>query len=68
MFPPPEPVPAARRQDRVPVRDYLMKQGRFAHLIDEDINHIQAMVDSMWNEWELPGIAPVRGDLALAKN
>jgi pyruvate ferredoxin oxidoreductase beta subunit len=58
----------ARSKERVPVREYLMKQGRFAHLIDEDVNYIQSMVDTMWNEWELPGIAPIRGDLTIARN
>ncbi|EKD51288.1 MAG: hypothetical protein ACD_62C00291G0001 [uncultured bacterium] len=31
-----------------PVRDYLMAQGRFRHLKDEDITHIQAQVESDW--------------------
>ena len=26
-----------------------MRQGRFAHLIDEDIDYIQGMVDKMWD-------------------
>ena len=43
-----------------------MKQGRFAHLIDEDIDYIQGMVDTMWEEWELPGIAPIKSGLELA--
>ncbi len=49
------------RKRRVPVREYLTMQGRFAHLTEEDIAHIQAMVDSMWEEWEVPGIAPLKG-------
>jgi pyruvate ferredoxin oxidoreductase beta subunit len=54
------------RKGRIPVREYLEKQGRFAHLVDEDIDHIQKMVDTMWEEWELPGIAPFKGDLEMA--
>jgi pyruvate ferredoxin oxidoreductase beta subunit len=57
----------ARTKERTPVREYLMKQGRFAHLIDEDVDYIQGMVDTMWNEWELPGVAPFKGGLELAK-
>jgi pyruvate ferredoxin oxidoreductase beta subunit len=48
-----------RTKGRIPVADYLSKQGRFAHLIPEDIDHIQRMVDAMWEEWEIPGIAPI---------
>jgi pyruvate ferredoxin oxidoreductase beta subunit len=56
-----------RGKDRVPVREYLMRQGRFAHLIDEDINYIQSMVDQMWNEWDIPGVAPLRANLQVAR-
>ncbi|MGZ6271960.1 MAG: thiamine pyrophosphate-dependent enzyme, partial [Candidatus Limnocylindrales bacterium] len=48
-----------RKKGRIPVREYLEKQGRFAHLIDEDIAYIQAMVDRMWEDWEVPGIVPL---------
>ena len=48
---------------RIPVKEYLMRQGRFAHLIDEDIDYIQSMVDEMWEEWEIPGVVPVKGIL-----
>ena len=48
------------RKDRVPVREFLSKQGRFAHLVDEDFAYIQHMVDEMWDEWEVPGVAPLR--------
>jgi pyruvate ferredoxin oxidoreductase beta subunit len=57
-----KPVP----KNRVPVREFLMKQGRFAHLIDEDIDYIQGMVNTMWDEWEVPGIAPFKGELKIA--
>ena len=52
-----------RKKGRIPVRGYLEKQGRFAHLVDEDFVYIQGMVDKMWNEWEIPGVAPFRGEL-----
>ncbi len=54
------------RKERVPVRDYLMKQGRFAHIVEEDIQYIQSMVDQMWEEWEAPGVTPLKGTLKLA--
>lgn len=50
---------------RIPVRDFLMKQGRFSHLIDEDIDYIQNKVTEMWEDWDLPGIAPFKGDLQI---
>jgi len=34
----------------VPVQDYLLKQGRFKHLNDEDLTQIQADVERRWNE------------------
>src|SRR6202022_157519 len=39
------------RQKRLPVRDYLMKQGRFAHFTDDDIDYFQAKIDQMWTKW-----------------
>ena len=54
------------KKGRIPVREYLVKQGHLAHLIDEDIDYIQGMVDTMWEEWELPGIAPIKGGLEMA--
>jgi pyruvate ferredoxin oxidoreductase beta subunit len=43
---------------RKPVRDYLMRQGRFAHFVDEDIEYFQAKIDEMWEKWLLPGVIP----------
>jgi pyruvate ferredoxin oxidoreductase beta subunit len=40
------------------VREYLLKQGRFAHFLEEDIEYFQAKVDEMWNKWEIPGVIP----------
>lgn len=56
-----------REKGRIPVRGYLEKQGRFAHLIDEDVDYIQGMIDQMWEEWEVPGVAPFMGNLELAR-
>jgi pyruvate ferredoxin oxidoreductase beta subunit len=55
-----------RKKTRIPVRGYLEKQGRFAHLIDEDVDYIQHMVDKMWDEWEIPGVAPFTSGLQIA--
>jgi len=33
---------------RIPVRDYLMLQGRFKHLDDKQIATIQQNIDSKW--------------------
>ncbi len=55
----------ARKTKRVPVREYLEKQGRFSHFIDEDFEYVQARVDEMWNDWEIPGVAPIKGWLSV---
>ena len=47
------------RQKRKPVRDYLLRQGRFAHFIDEDIDYFQKKTDEMWEKWVLPGVIPI---------
>ncbi len=58
---------AALRQDqghrrragpRKPVREYLLKQGRFAHFTEEDLEYFQSKVDEMWDKWEIPGVIP----------
>ncbi|MEE8265353.1 MAG: thiamine pyrophosphate-dependent enzyme [Acidiferrobacterales bacterium] len=43
---------------RKPVREYLLRQGRFAHFVDEDIEYFQAKVDEMWEKWLVPGVIP----------
>ena len=43
---------------RKPVSEYLLRQGRFAHLVDEDIALIQARTDAMWDKWAVPGVIP----------
>ena len=41
---------------RKPVGEYLLRQGRFAHFTEEDIAHVQATTDEMWEKWFLPGV------------
>ncbi|MDI3297540.1 MAG: thiamine pyrophosphate-dependent enzyme [Bacillota bacterium] len=48
------------RRKRKPVREYLMRQGRFAHFTEEDVDYFQAKVDEMWEKWILPGVLPVQ--------
>ena len=48
---------------RLPVRDYLEKQGRFNHFIDEDVEFFQSKVDEMWTKWLVPGIIPLRAEI-----
>ncbi len=43
---------------RRPVREYLMRQGRFAHFTEEDIEYFQAKTDAMWEKWVFPGVIP----------
>jgi pyruvate ferredoxin oxidoreductase beta subunit len=50
----------AEGRPRKPVREYLLKQGRFAHFTEEDLGHFQTKVDEMWNKWEIPGVVPFK--------
>lgn len=54
---------ARSKKKRIPVNDFLSKQGRFAHLIQEDVDYIQKMVNEMWDEWDIPGVVPIKGSL-----
>jgi pyruvate ferredoxin oxidoreductase beta subunit len=45
---------------RKPVREYLLKQGRFAHFTEEDLAYFQAKVDETWDKWEVPGVVPFK--------
>jgi len=47
----------------MPGTKHIAKQGRFDHLKEEHYAHIQNMVDQMWEEWQIPGVAPLRGIL-----
>jgi pyruvate ferredoxin oxidoreductase beta subunit len=51
------------RTKRKPVRDYLLRQGRFAHFTDEDIFYFQSKVDEMWDRWLVPGVIPFRKEI-----
>ncbi|MFQ5744891.1 MAG: thiamine pyrophosphate-dependent enzyme [Acidobacteriota bacterium] len=43
---------------RKPVREYLVRQGRFAHFTDDDIDYFQAKTDAVWEKWLIPGVIP----------
>jgi pyruvate ferredoxin oxidoreductase beta subunit len=49
---------AEGRTQRRPVKDYLLRQGRFAHFIEEDFEYFQSKVDEMWERWLVPGVIP----------
>ncbi len=49
---------AQGRLKRKPVNEYLLRQGRFAHFIDEDIDYFQSRTDDVWEKWLLPGVIP----------
>jgi pyruvate ferredoxin oxidoreductase beta subunit len=49
---------------RKPVRDYLLKQGRFAHFNNDDLDYFQSKIDQMWTKWLIPGVIPFEKDLA----
>ena len=57
---------AQGRTKRIPVRDYLLRQGRFAHFVDEDIEYFQSKVDEMWDRWLVPGVIPFRREVEQA--
>jgi pyruvate ferredoxin oxidoreductase beta subunit len=54
---------AEKRIKRAPVRDYLLRQGRFAHFTNDDIDYFQSKVDEMWEKWLIPGVIPFLRDL-----
>jgi pyruvate ferredoxin oxidoreductase beta subunit len=54
---------ADRKTRRLPVRDYLLKQGRFAHFTKDDIDYFQSKVDEMWDKWLVPGVIPFRTEV-----
>jgi pyruvate ferredoxin oxidoreductase beta subunit len=47
---------AEGRFQRKPVREYLSRQGRFAHFTDEDYEFFQRKVDNQWENWVIPGV------------
>lgn len=36
------------KKNRIPVKEYLLQQGRFRHLTEDDIKEIQRWIDSNW--------------------
>jgi pyruvate ferredoxin oxidoreductase beta subunit len=48
------------RLKRGPVRDYLLRQGRFAHFTEDDFDYFQSKIDEMWEKWLIPGVIPFR--------
>lgn len=54
---------AEGRLKRLPVREYLLRQGRFAHFTDEDIAYFQRKVDEMWEKWLIPGVIALRKEI-----
>lgn len=54
---------AEGQSPRLPVREYLLKQGRFAHFREEDIEYFQKKVDEMWERWLIPGVIPFVKDV-----
>jgi pyruvate ferredoxin oxidoreductase beta subunit len=54
---------AEKRSKRLPVREYLLKQGRFAHFTDDDVDYFQSKVDEMWEKWLIPGVIPFESEL-----
>ena len=58
---------AEGRSKRRPVRDYLIRQGRFAHLTDDDIDYFQSKIDEMWQKWLIPGVIPFHKEIESDK-
>ncbi|MGQ0549199.1 MAG: thiamine pyrophosphate-dependent enzyme [Armatimonadota bacterium] len=54
---------AEGRFKRRPVREYLNRQGRFAHFTDDDTEYFQSKIDDMWNKWLIPGVLPFASEL-----
>jgi pyruvate ferredoxin oxidoreductase beta subunit len=57
---------AQGRAKRRPVKDYLLRQGRFAHFAEEDFAYFQGKVDEMWERWLIPGVIPFLKDVDQA--
>ena len=54
---------AEKRARRKPVRDFLLRQGRFAHFTDDDFAYFQHKIDQMWEKWLIPGVIPFHTDV-----
>jgi len=51
------------RVKRLPVKDYLLRQGRFAHFTNDDLDYFQSKIDEMWDRWVIPGVIPFKKQL-----
>src|SRR3989442_634161 len=49
---------AEKRSKRKPGRDSLLRQGRFAHFTDDDIDYFQAKIANIRGKWLIPGAIP----------
>ena len=58
---------AEGRSRRKPVREYLLRQGRFAHFTDDDLEYFQHKIDEMWSKWIIPGVIPFESDIVNDK-
>ncbi len=47
---------AEGKRMRKPVREYLEKQGRFAHFKNQDYTYFQKKIDEMWEQWVIPTV------------
>jgi pyruvate ferredoxin oxidoreductase beta subunit len=47
---------AEGKRKRKPVREYLEKQGRFAHFKNQDYTYFQKKIDEMWEQWVIPTV------------
>ena len=47
---------AEGRFKRKPVREYLSRQGRFAHFVEEDYAFFQQKIDHIWSTNLIPGV------------
>ncbi|HEX5912493.1 MAG TPA: pyruvate synthase, partial [Rubrobacter sp.] len=47
---------AEGKRQRKPVREYLEKQGRFAHFKNQDYAYFQKKIDEMWEQWVIPTV------------
>jgi len=52
-------------QERFRPRDHLLRQARFAHFSEEDIEFFQRKVDEMWDRWLVPGVIPLDKELEV---
>jgi len=59
----PSKMLATGRRKRKPIVEFLKRQGRFAHFVQDDIDYFQSKVDEQWEKWGTPGVSPVKMDV-----